>query len=365
MSNKIFASRAIVTHEPRNGQHRFEMQDLTLRPQLQPDELIVHIIASGVCHTDLVFAKEPAYSPTFPRILGHEGAGYVREAGDSVNVAKVGDAVLLSFSFCSKCRNCKTEHPAYCQQFNELNYVGEVDIFQSKKGPAPSGSFFGQSSFSNFTIVKQTSVVNVNTVIKNEYELKLFAPLGCGFQTGMGTVDHFAGAGKADTVAAKIKGALTIIGVDQFESRLGLAKEFGATHVLNTSSTGFDLVAAIKSLTDGFGSSITVDTTGNVGLISKGMDFTGKRGQMILLGVAPLTAELPVNLITFMQSGKSFRGNIEGDVTPSKYIPKMIQWYHDGRFQIEKLVKFYKADNFEMAFEDMKSGSTIKPILLW
>lgn len=129
-----------------------------------------------------------------------KGAGYVERVGQSVDVAKVGDAVLLSFSFCSKCKDCETEHPAYCQQFNELNYSGDPNIFQGGDEPAPTGSFFGQSSFSNFTIVKQSSVVNVTTVIKNEDELKLFAPLGCGFQTGMGTVDHFAGTSKGDTV---------------------------------------------------------------------------------------------------------------------------------------------------------------------
>lgn len=117
-----------------------------------------------------------------------------------MNVAKAGDAVLLSFAFCSKCKDCAVEHPAYCQQFEALNYPGEADIFLTENGPAPSGSFFGQSSFANFTIVKQTSVVNVTDMINSEDELKLFAPLGCGFQTGMGTMDNFASTGPSDSV---------------------------------------------------------------------------------------------------------------------------------------------------------------------
>jgi len=144
-----------------------------------------------------------------------------------------------------------------------------------------------------------------------------------------------------------------------------LAKELGATHVINTSDPKLELVQEIKFLTNGIGASIVIDTTGNMGLIGNGMDFTANRGQMVILGVPPVDAFLGVHLITFMQTGKILRGSIEGDVTPADYIPKMIQWYRDGNLPIDKLVKLYPVNDFQVALADMKSGSAIKPILVW
>ena len=115
--------------------------------------------------------------------------------------AIVGDAVLLSFDFCSACRNCEEDHPAYCQKFGALNYGCEPEVFHVADGSAkPRGSFFGQSSWASLAIVKASSAVRVTELIKSEEELRLFAPLGCGFQTGVGTVDRLAAAGVLDTV---------------------------------------------------------------------------------------------------------------------------------------------------------------------
>ncbi|KAL2356347.1 hypothetical protein BJ546DRAFT_839123, partial [Cryomyces antarcticus] len=239
--------------------------------------------------------------------------------------------------------------------------------------------------------VRESSVINVSDLTENKEELKLFPPLGCGFQTGMGTVDLFAGAGKGNSVmiiglgsvglaaiaaysslfptpaliddltflqAAKNDGAHTIIGVDRFPAPLGVARELGATH------PGLDLSATIESFTDGIGSTITVNTTGSIGLISARMEMTGPRGQMIILRVAPADAELSINLVSFLQFGKSFRGNIEGDVTLSTYIPKIIVWYRKGQFPLGKLIKFYPVKEFETALSNIKSGATVKPVLV-
>lgn len=124
----------------------------------------------------------------------------MEKIGSKVEGTKVGDSVLLSFGFCSTCKDCKDNHPSYCQQFAAINYSGEESIFQVVGGPKARGSFFGQSSLASYTIVKDVSVVNVSTITKGDDELKLFSPLGCGFQTGMGTVDSLAGAGEKDSV---------------------------------------------------------------------------------------------------------------------------------------------------------------------
>lgn len=129
-----------------------------------------------------------------------KGSGYVQKIGSDVKTASIGDSVLLSFQFCSECRDCKENHPSYCQQFAAVNYGGEGEVYQVADGPSSRGHFFGQSSFASLAIVKEVSAVNVSALVKDEEELKLFAPLGCGFQTGMGTVDKFAAARENDVV---------------------------------------------------------------------------------------------------------------------------------------------------------------------
>lgn len=111
----------------------------------------------------------------------------------------VGDPVLLSFDHCTKCTQCRTGHPAYCGTFNPLNVAGDQTTFHGKEGGV-AGQFFGQSSFANLSVVKEATIVNVKGLIKDEEELKLFAPMGCGFQTGAGTVVNLAKATREDTV---------------------------------------------------------------------------------------------------------------------------------------------------------------------
>ncbi|OCK78337.1 NAD(P)-binding protein, partial [Lepidopterella palustris CBS 459.81] len=375
--NTSISARAIIAHEPVDGQLNWKLENVTLR-ELQPTELLVRMVSTGICHTDLIFGMMPKEAGPYPKVLGHEGAGYVEEIGTDVKNAQVGDAVLLSFQFCSTCKDCKDGHPSYCKQFAAINYGGEQGVYETTESKA-SGVFFGQSSFSSHAIVKEASVTIVSSIVKNNEELKLFAPLGCGFQTGVGTVDQLTGAGGKDAIvimglggvgltaimAAKLKGCITIIGVDRSQERLEMAKTFGATHIVNSSNLKVSLVEEIRSLTDGNGSSITIDTTGNMDLIGNGMDFTANRGQMIILGVPPMDASLGVHLVSFMQTGKLLRGSIEGDVTPSEYIPKMVQWYRDGKLPIDKLVKFYPVKDFESAIADMKSTVTVKPVLVW
>jgi Zn-dependent alcohol dehydrogenase len=130
------------------------------------------------------------------------GSGYVEEVGASVTTAKKGDAVLLSFDSCKDgaCYHCKDGHPAYCVDFNLLNYAGEPDIYRGKSEKGYGGKLFGQSTFASYAVVAANSVVSVAEIVKSEEELKLFAPLGCGIQTGAGAVLRIAGAGAKDTI---------------------------------------------------------------------------------------------------------------------------------------------------------------------
>lgn len=303
-----------------------------------------------------------------------------------MTVAKVGDPVLLSFTFCEKCTSCVAGHHSHCNDFTPLNFGGPYNVFSSAKTPASSeadisGLFFGQSSFANLSVVKQTSVVNVAGLVKDKRELQLFSPLGCGIQTGSGTVINAAratpddvvcimglgGVGLAAIMGAKIQGCRTIIGIDRIPSRLALAKELGATHTIDGSAlpAGTTLVAAVRALSDDVGPTITIDTSGAPPLITAGVEFTRNKGQYIQVGSAPHDFNLEINFFTFMLSGKQIMGAIEGQAYPPEYVPKMIQWYREGRFPIDKLMKLIPADDFEQGLKEMHDGTTIKPILCW
>ncbi|KAM5368088.1 hypothetical protein ACJZ2D_009692 [Fusarium nematophilum] len=372
------STRVIVAYEPLDGQPNLKLKQADLRP-LGSGELLIRVVAAGICHTDLVFATWPPDQIPYPKVLGHEGSGIVIGAGPGVTAASVGDAVLLSFRNCKSCHQCKEGHPSFCDRFAEINYGGESEVYTAAEEHALRGSFFGQSSFAELAIVKETSVVNVSSLVESEEELKIFAPLGCGFQTGAGTVDRVASVGEKDTVVvaglggvglasimtAKLKNCKTIIGIDRLPERLALAKAVGATHVINTSDADMDIRKEVADITNGNGSTVTIDTTGNMDVIRAGMDFTASRGQLVIVGVPPPDALLDVHLITFMQTGKILRGTIEGDVTPSEYIPRMIQWYREGKLPIDKLISTYSANDFEVALADMKSGKAVKPVLVW
>ncbi|CAK1362471.1 uncharacterized protein RHO25_004026 [Cercospora beticola] len=377
-------TKAIVSHDTLDNKG-WKMEEVTLR-DLQEGELLVEMVATGVCHTDALIGGIPGGAAPiafYPRVLGHEGSGYVRKVGPGVSVAAEGDPVLLSFAFCEKCEICKTGGHSNCNSFNELNFGPQPAFHLASKSGEPDvgGCFFGQSSFANWSIVKSCSVVNVKDTVTDKKDLQLFAPLGCGIQTGSGTVVNVSGATEKDSICilglggvglsaimgAKIQGCRQIIGVDRVESRLKLAKELGATHVIDGSKLeGKDIGDVIKEIADGVGPSITVDTTGAPVLMNAGIKFTRNRGKYIQVGSPPFDYTLgEVTGFELMISGKQWIGAIEGGAYPPDFVPKMIQWYREGRFPIDKMAKFMPADDFQQALHEMHTGETIKPILTW
>ncbi|OQV09754.1 Alcohol dehydrogenase GroES-like domain-containing protein [Cladophialophora immunda] len=378
-------TRAIVARAPIDGKRQWKLEEVDV-PPLRENEVLVEIVASGVCHTDLICGSGPENAggfplPPYPRILGHEGAGYVRAVGSGVKKVAPGDSVLLSFAYCTKCHNCKFGAPGYCANFTPLNFAGDQKAFTEagKADTAIGGSFFGQSSFSRLLKAQETSVINVSGLVKNESDLKLFAPLGCGIQTGAGTITELGAASQSDKVAviglggvglaavmaAKMRNCQVIIGIDRLESRLEMAKTLGATHVINTAGLNKPLADVVHGITSGSGTTITVDATGVVALIQQGIELTANQGKMILLGVAPMDAGLEIAIVPYMVTGKQLLGSMEGGVRPIDYVPRMIQWYRSGRFPIDKLVKYFPVENFQEALHEMEAGTAIKPILIW
>ncbi len=356
--------KAAVTH---NQGTAFELEPVQLAtPKI--DEVRVKVIATGVCHTDVV-ARDMGIAP-FPIVLGHEGSGIVDAVGTGVSDLQVGDHVVLSFAHCGNCGHCLTGHPTVCDTFNELNFGGAMDdgtrrLAQDGKTLA---TFFGQSSFATYAIAKSRNAVKVDP----EVDLALLGPLGCGIQTGAGTVlnrlkpefgssivIYGAGAvGLSAVMAAKIVGCQHIIAVDVHDSRLELAKELGATHTLNGKDV--DVVTEVKKITDG-GSHYAVETTGVPTVVKQSLNALRSLGTVAIVGITP---EMNIDIHNdLMAEGKSMIGVIEGDSIPRVFIPQLIAYFKAGQFPFDKLVKFYDFEDINQAFEDSASGITIKPIL--
>lgn len=205
MASYPITTTAILSDPPKDGHVQWRQEKVQIRAPLE-DEVLVRIVASGICHTDVALSSMPEDSPGFipyPKVLGHEGAGIVEQIGAGITNVKVGDKVLLSFDYCGKdsCRACVDETPGYCGEFHVRNLFNVPDVYKTEGGTAAGGLFFGQSSFSKLAIVKATSALNVSHLVKDEEELKLFAPMGCGYQTGAAAVTELADVSDRDAVA--------------------------------------------------------------------------------------------------------------------------------------------------------------------
>ena len=229
------------------------------------DEVLLRMVASGICHTDIDFCEGGVSGPV---VLGHEGSGVVERIGKAVKGIKPGDHVVLSYQSCGRCQPCRRGHPADCQRFWEANFgFARLDGTNALRGGV-RGHFFGQSSFATHALATMRNLVKV----PKSLPLELLAPLGCGLQTGAGTVMNSlavrAGSsiavfgtgsvGLAAVMAACIVKAKTIIAVDINNRRLKLACELGATHSINNRRS--DLAASIKAIT-GSGVDYIVEST--------------------------------------------------------------------------------------------------------
>ena len=356
--------KAAVTHS--KGQD-FSIEDVTLSAP-KANEVLVRVVATGVCHTDAV-ARDLGISP-YPIVLGHEGSGVVELVGENVTSLEPGDHVVMSFAHCGQCENCLTGHPTVCSRFNELNFGGRMDDHTCRlhQGETELGTFFGQSSFGTHVVAHERNVVKVD----REVDLALLGPLGCGLQTGAGTVlnrlkpefgtsiaVYGCGAvGLSAIMAAKIAGCQQIYAVDVHDSRLALARELGATHTFNGKEV--DVVEEIRKASGG-GVHYGVESTGVPPVVRQSMHALRPLGVVAIVGVTP---EMNIDVHNdLMAEGKSMIGVIEGDSVPRVFIPKLVEFYKAGRFPFDKLVKFYSFDQINQAFEDSANGTAVKPIL--
>jgi len=338
----------------------------------RPDELLVEVIASGMCATDL-HGRDAYYTAQFPKVFGHEGAGVVRAVGAGVRRFKPGDHVVMAYPWCGECPNCRTQRQTYCLHANDLKHGGtraDGSTLHSKNGEPVYGSFFQQSSFGNFTVANERFAVKV----REDVPLASVAALACGGQTGAGAVlnamrpragDSFVvfgvgAVGLSGLMAAKIAGCDPIIAVDVHEHRLALARELGATHTLNHSGSA-DVVAEIRRIT-GTGARFTLETSAVASVFREAVEALMPAGTCVLLGSARKGTEVSFET-PFLQNGRTVRGVIQGDSVPQEFIPRLVDHIAAGRFPVERMITFYDLAEINRAAAESASGKTIKPVL--
>ena len=345
----------------------FVLRDLEIEAP-RSDELLIRIVATGVCQTD-AHVRDQEYAIPLPVVLGHEGAGIVEKIGEHVRGIAVGDRVVLSYPSCGQCGFCLEGHGPYCQHGFQLCFGGARLDGSNALKDGVHGHFFAQSSFATYSIANERNVVKV----PDDVPLELMGPLGCGIQTGAGAVLNSLqvrpGAsiavfgtgtvGLAAIMAARVAGCRSIIAVDINDDRLDLSKDLGATHSINGSQE--DIYTAVMAICDS-GVDYVLDTTAQPKMLKLAVDVLALMGTVGLVGGAPMGTNAAIDMNQLL-AGRRIRGIVQGDSTPQVFIPKLIDMYRRGEFPFDKLVRYYDFDEINRAFADAKAGLVVKPVL--
>jgi aryl-alcohol dehydrogenase len=359
---------AAVVRE-RSGDFKIETLDLD---DPRPDELLVEVVASGMCATDL-HGRDGYYDMPYPAVFGHEGAGVVRAVGSAVTEFKPGDHVLMAYPWCGECENCRAELQTYCLNAGDLKHGGaraDGTTLHSQDGKPVYGAFFQQSSFGNFTLANERFAVK----LRKDVPLDVVCALCCGGQTGAGAVLNVmqpkagqsfvvfgvGAVGLSGLMAAKIAGCGPIIAVDVHDHRLKLAREVGATHTINHRAKD-SVVSEIRRIT-GLGARYSLETTAVASVLREAIDCLMPAGMCVVLGSARKGTETAFEM-PHLQNGRIVRGVIQGDSVPKQFIPQLVDYIVEGRFPVEKMITWYDLADINLAAAESASGKTIKPVL--
>ena len=328
-------------------------------------EVLVKITASGVCHSDQLIS-DGKVNRIHPVVPGHEGSGIVERVGDQVTGFSPGDRVCMSFSYCKECCSCVTGRPYECTESLRLNFGGRSydNTTRLTKDGMELSNFFNQSSFATYSVTHKNNLIHV----PDDMDLRLTGPLGCGIQTGAGTVLNClkpepgsaivivgcGGVGMSAIMAAGICGCSPIIAVDVVDSRLKLAAELGATHTINANDS--DPVSVSREITNGMGAEYAINVSGDVSLSGMALECTGCFGKLVMVGGGVVAPKF--------QGSRSITRITQGCSIPGIFIPKLIDFYLRGLFPFDKMIRFYDFEDINTAVSDSLSGKTIKPVLL-
>jgi S-(hydroxymethyl)mycothiol dehydrogenase len=322
--------------------------------------------ACGVCHTDLHY-REGAINDEFPFLLGHEAAGVVEAVGDDVTDVTPGDFVVLNWrAVCGRCRACLRGRPWYC--FSTLNATQRMTLDGVPLSPA-----LGIGAFAEKTLVAAGQCTKVSSEVKPE----VAGLLGCGVMAGLGAAMLTGAVGRGDSVAvfgcggvgdaaiagARLAGASTIIGVDLDPRKLELAKGFGATHVVDASSS--DPVSAIQELTGGNGADVCIEAVGNPKVFEQAFYARDLAGTLVQVGVPNPEMRIDLPMIDFFGRGGALKPSWYGDCLPSRDFPMLVDLHLQGRLPLERFVsEVIGLDDVEEAFHKMERGEVLRSVVV-
>ncbi len=372
MTDQFIKSKAAIAWGP-NQPLSVEEVDVMLP---RKGEVLVRIVATGVCHTDAFTMSGQDPEGIFPVILGHEGGGIVEQIGEGVTSVSVGDHVIpLYTAECGECKFCKSGKTNLCSAVRETQGKGLMPDGTTRfyKDGQPIFHYMGCSTFSEYTVLPEISLAKVS----KEAPLEEVCLLGCGVTTGMGAVLNTAKVEKGDNVAifglggiglsaiigAKMAGANRIIGVDINESKFELAKQLGATDCINPKNYDKPIQEVIVEMTDG-GVEYSFECIGNVDVMRSALECCHKGwGESVVIGVAGAGQEIstrPFQLVT----GRVWRGSAFGGVKGRSELPAIVERYMAGEFALNDFITHTMGlDDINKSFDLMHSGESIRTVI--
>jgi NDMA-dependent alcohol dehydrogenase len=365
-------TRAAVLYAPKEP---LRIEELEL-DEPRAGELLVKMAAVGLCHSDYHVIAGDRPVGMMPMALGHEGAGVVERVGPGVTQVRPGDHVVLMFiPSCGRCRYCLAGMSHACVMGAGL-----------AKGPQPDGTYrlhnqAGQNvgQFCMIGAFSEYAVVNENSVclIDQEYPLQVACLVGCGVVGGFGAAVHRAkvtpgssvlvigtgGVGMNVIQGARVAGATTIIAADVVDSKLACAKDFGATHVIQTDRA--DVVAQVMELTNGAGVDYAFEAISSPATIAQAFAATAKCGTVVVIGLTPATFDsLPISPLQLVLSQKTVMGTLYGASNPRVEIPKLLNMYKRSQLKLNELVtRTYSLDDINQGYADMLAGKNIRGVV--
>ena len=341
-------------------------------------EVMVEIRATGICHTDEFTRSGADPEGLFPAILGHEGAGVVVEVGAGVKSLKKGDHVIPLYTpECRECEYCLNRKTNLCQAIRATQGQGLMPDGSSRfsQGGQKIFHYMGTSTFANYTVLPEIAVAK----IREDAPFDKVCYIGCGVTTGIGAVINTAkvepganvvvfglgGIGLNVIQGARLVGANMIVGVDTNPAKVPLAEKFGMTHFVNPKEVEGDLVPYLVDLTKG-GADYSFECIGNVATMRQALECCHKGwGEAVIIGVAPAGAEIatrPFQLVT----GRVWRGTAFGGARGRTDVPKIVDWYMDGKIEIDDLITHtMPLDQINHAFDLMHQGKSIRAVVLY
>jgi len=340
------------------------------------DEVRVKIAAVGLCHSDYHVITGNRQVGMMPMALGHEGAGIVESVGEGVTRIKPGDHVVLMFiPSCGKCRWCLSGHSHACAEQVGLAKGPQRDGTYRLRNKAGQevGQFCMLGAFSEYVVAHQDSVC----VIDKEYPLDKACLVGCGVTGGFGAAVHRAkvtpgsrvlvigigGVGMNVLQGARASGATTLIAADLVDQKLAWAKEFGATHTINTGKQ--DLVATVMEMTNGAGVDFAFEAISTPATIAQAFAATAKLGTVVVIGLTPAAIDhIPISPLQLVLSQKTLMGTLYGASNQQTEIPRLLDLYKRGQLKLDELVtKTYALDEINQGYADMIAGTNIRGVI--